>query len=90
MEGDSIQVLNALKSEEQVWSNFRHLVDDTKYAMRNVPGWKCCHVRRDANGAAHNLVKAAVINGLDYTWIVEVSDCICDVISKERGTLFFH
>jgi hypothetical protein len=90
LEGDSIQVINAMNSEEQLWSNFGHLVEDTKYAMRNVPGWKCNHVSRDANGAAHNLAKAAVKNGFDYTWMGDAPDCIRDVISKECQALSFH
>jgi hypothetical protein len=79
-----------MNSEGQVWSNFGHLAEDTKYVMKNLPGWKCSHVSHDANGAAHNFAKAAVINGLDYTWMGDVLDCIRNVILKEFQALSFH
>jgi hypothetical protein len=90
LEGDSLQVVNAINAGEPLWSHYGHLVEDTKTILRSMPNWKCCHVRREANGAAHNLAKAAVLYDFDYTWMGETPICIRDVILREFTALFFH
>ena len=83
-------MVKAKNSRDQNWSHYGHLVEDTKTILQALPNLKCYHVRREANGAAHSLAKAAVLYVFDYTWMGEIPNCIHDVILREFTAPSFH
>jgi hypothetical protein len=86
-EGDALQAVNAVNSEKQNWSRNGHLAADMKQLLLSFPQWKCCHLIRTANNAAHIMAKVASHQAIDYTWREVILDHICDVISMEQIVL---
>jgi ribonuclease HI len=85
LESDAKQVVNAIVSGEKNNSRFGHLVDDTKTILQAFSEWKCVHVNRTANAAAHNLAKTATCDIIDRTWNYCIPDCIRDVILMDNS-----
>ena len=52
LEGDSLQVVQALRSMSQNWSPYGQIVDDARSVLY-TRSWTVSHVRREANSAAH-------------------------------------
>ncbi len=68
LEGDSLQVINAINKSGLNWSKFGHIMTDTHEALRYLPSWKICdicHTKREANSATHVLAKAGIIYNSD-------------------------
>jgi ribonuclease HI len=59
MEGDAKLIVDAVNSNSSTWSRFGHIIDHTQQILDDFIRWKCNHVRCEANGVVHQLVKAA-------------------------------
>jgi hypothetical protein len=57
LEGDSMEVVKALRDDDVCWNCYGHLIHDAKIQLRRLVEWKVLHVRRTANMKAHNLAK---------------------------------
>jgi hypothetical protein len=57
LEGDMLQVVNAVTSRGPNWSRYEQIIDDIKGVLNCMQNWQIAHVRREGNFAAHGLAK---------------------------------
>jgi hypothetical protein len=57
LEGDSLQVVQAFKDQGRNFRTYGQVVDDAKSIRGRMWSWMSCHVKRDANMAAHGVAK---------------------------------
>jgi hypothetical protein len=86
LKGDSLQVVNALKTNGQNWSQYGQIVEDAKSILTGLRSWQI-HIKREANFAAHELTKAATKQVMDSVWMEEISLCVCDIVTLEQHAL---
>jgi hypothetical protein len=55
--------------------------------LSSLQSWEVMHVKREANMAAHNLVKEASKSQMDRTWIEDCPLCILDIVNLESLAL---
>jgi ribonuclease HI len=65
LEGDSLQVVQALRCMSQNWSPYGQIVEDARSVLYTRMSWIVSHVKREANPAAHYLAKYALFNVQD-------------------------
>lgn len=65
LEGDALEIVQALRKEGDAWGLYRQVLNDTKYLLQRFQEHCVNHVGREANGAAHNLAKLALSLGED-------------------------
>jgi len=68
IEGDALEILQALRKEESCWSLYRQLIMDTQSRFNNFRSWYVWHIRREANEAVHCLAKVDFHQYLDQAW----------------------
>jgi ribonuclease HI len=64
-EGDALQVVREVNSDRMCSNHYGHLVEDVKLGLRQLNSAKFTHVRRSANGAAHELALVARTHVID-------------------------
>merc|ERR1712100_259600 len=84
LEGDALQVVQALKKPGRNWCRYGHIIEETREILQSLQTWRTTHVRREFNGAAHQFAKEALLRTGEHILIGEVSPCISDIISIER------
>jgi ribonuclease HI len=87
IEGDSLEVINALSHSTDYWGRYRHLVDDAKLLLNRACQWKATHVKRTGNEVAHRLAKYALTCNEELIWHFECPSCIQDVIVSDLQLL---
>jgi hypothetical protein len=60
VEGDSMEIINALRSGDVYRGTYVALVEDAKMLLNSSCRWELQHVRRTGNEAAHFLAKYAL------------------------------
>ncbi|XP_059438559.1 uncharacterized protein LOC132171289 [Corylus avellana] len=45
LEGDSLEVVQALCEEESTWGRYGALITDAKFLLQNIQRWSVCHVK---------------------------------------------
>jgi hypothetical protein len=60
LEGDALQVVNAVRSAGQSWNRFGQIVEDIRGVINLLSSWQIGNVKQDGNFAALNLAKKAV------------------------------
>jgi hypothetical protein len=86
LEGDALQIMQALKNESSNWYIYDHLIEETRGVLQNMQKWKVHHVKRNLNGAAHQLAKVALSMRDAHVCLEETPHCIYDIIVVERCT----
>ena len=76
LEGDSKQVVEAIKAKGPTWCKYGQIVGDTLEVLKAFRSWEIGHVKQTANRAAHRLAKAAIKEIEAKIWIVEILDTI--------------
>jgi hypothetical protein len=61
LEGDALEVVQALQHQGSCWSRYGHLIDDSRIRLDSIQEWRVSHAQREANEVTHNLAKAAII-----------------------------
>jgi hypothetical protein len=56
-EGDSLNVVNAIKRRGSQWCRYGHVVKDIQRVLRGLRSWDIRHVKSDANLYAHDIAK---------------------------------
>ena len=69
LEGDSLQAIQALQGDQEVWCSASMFLFEAKLGLINFARWEVSHVRRDGNVVAHILAKNAL----------SISDCIITI-----------
>ena len=87
LEGDSLQVVQAIREAGINWSSYGHITGDTRWVLNSLRSWTVGHVKRAANSAAQHLAKEAVRDFIDKVWMEEVLMCIYDIVSLELTAL---
>jgi ribonuclease HI len=57
LEGDALQIVQALNREGPHWSSYGHLTEEARGMLSSLHSWKVVHVRRQYNEVAHVLAK---------------------------------
>jgi hypothetical protein len=57
LEGDSLEVVQALQGDGSCWSKFGTLINDAKTILNNLQEWQIYHTKCLANTATHLLAK---------------------------------
>jgi hypothetical protein len=86
LEGDALQVVQALKKDGTNWSKYGHLTEEAKGLLQCLQSWWVSRVCRHLNGAAHRLPKNAVLLGEEQALIGEIPSCIYEIIYLEHCT----
>jgi len=87
LEGDVLQIVNAVKSTGRNWSKYGQLVEDTREVLNGMIMWYICHVRKDENSATRSLAKEAVQQITDFVWMEKIPIYICDIVLLEQLAL---
>jgi hypothetical protein len=69
LDGDSLQIVNAIKATCNNLSSFGHIVDGIKLELRPLRSWRIEHVKRDANVTAHTIEKETILGVIDRIWV---------------------
>ena len=76
LEGDALEVVNVLRTEELWLGRYRHILQDVKHMLSQYREWKVNHVHRQGNGVAHGLEKLALNIQQETVWIDNFPLCI--------------
>jgi hypothetical protein len=85
LEGDSLEVVQALCREECTWGRYGALINDAKLLLQQINRWAVSHVRRTANEAAHNLAKLALSSSEERLWTDDFPLCVQDIVIAEAS-----
>jgi hypothetical protein len=84
LEGDALQVVQALKKEGVNRSKIGHLIEETRELLQTLHSWCILHVCRHLNEAAHRLAREALSIWEEFVLIEEIPPCIADIVYVER------
>jgi ribonuclease HI len=82
-EGDALQVVKEVNTEEQCSSYYGHQVEDVKHGLRSLNGARFCHVRRSTNAAAHKLALLAKTHVTDLIRWNFIPPSISGIVQRE-------
>jgi ribonuclease HI len=88
LEGDALEVVQALKQTGSCWSRYGQIIEDTRSQLNGISGWCVSHTRREANEAAHILAKAAISQSLDCIWRGSYPDFLHAIVLAEQGSVY--
>jgi ribonuclease HI len=83
LEGDSLEVVQAVKKEEESWTNFGPIVEEVKDMLKGCHSWKISHVKRTANEVAHKMAKMVVSLNVNQIWVSTIPPCIREIVLVE-------
>jgi hypothetical protein len=84
VEGDALEIMQALRAETTCCSSYCHLVEGTKLLLDMGDNWEARHVRRSENTAAHTLAQYALSCNTQQVWFMECPSCIQEIILVEQ------
>ena len=87
MEGDCLEVIQALKSFVDDWGRYGLIVNDTKQLLRRIWYWEVQHVPRVCNKVAHNLAKLALTCEEEMLWRENFPSCILEDVTADADFL---
>ncbi|XP_035546543.1 uncharacterized protein LOC118348606 [Juglans regia] len=76
IEGDSIQVINQLRSGKKGFNSASMFISEAKQLLGNFAKWEVSHVRRNGNSIAHLLAKDALSNHDHIVTLEDLPPCI--------------
>jgi hypothetical protein len=85
LEGDALEVVSALRKEEDSMGSIGQIINDMKILMNDGAQWKVQHVRREGNRAAHTLAKFGIQQMETQQWNTDFPVCMNDVIFQEQA-----
>ncbi|XP_059462058.1 uncharacterized protein LOC132191056 [Corylus avellana] len=80
LEGDALEIVQALRMEGSCWSRYEHLINDAKILIQKFQFWEVDHVKREANEVAHILAKKALACGTTQFCEEHILDCISHIV----------
>lgn len=84
LEGDSLNVIKALQREEGCWSKYGQIIKDMQALIRTLQCCEANHIRREANGVTHRLVRNALLFLEDKVKMMEVPSFIQSNVLSEQ------
>jgi hypothetical protein len=79
LEGDSLELVQALRREERSWTKYGPILEETKELLHGCHSWEICHVRRTTNEAVHMTAKIDVSLNVSQPWLTMTLPCISDI-----------
>ncbi|XP_042974848.1 uncharacterized protein LOC122306483 [Carya illinoinensis] len=76
IEGDALNVVQAVQSEEENWNAFGMVIRDVKSLLSKVREWSIQHTHREFNVIAHTLAKYALTCSDDCILLEDYPPCI--------------
>lgn len=87
LEGNSLQMVNALNAVGPNCSIYRQIVADVQAILHTFWSWQVCHTKRGENFAAHGLAKEGVKHCMDRIWVDCIPEGIRELVLSEAHTL---
>jgi hypothetical protein len=86
LEGDALEVVNVLRTEETWLGRYGHILQDAKHMLSQCREWQVNHVHRQGNAVAHGLAKLALNIQQEVVWTDNFPLCIWDLVNTEQGS----
>jgi hypothetical protein len=86
LEGDALEVVQALNSEDALSGRYGTIINDAKLLLQQVQNWKVGHVKRVANTAAHRLAKLAFSFSEERLWTEDFPLCVRETVLVKSFT----
>nr|XP_040258406.1 uncharacterized protein LOC120975768 [Aegilops tauschii subsp. strangulata] len=83
IEMDCKTIVCKLQNVQKDFSPLGPIVEEVRQLLASRESWKISWVRREANGAAHSLVKEAATNKICKVWLHVPPDFILPVVADE-------
>nr|XP_023904539.1 uncharacterized protein LOC112016250 [Quercus suber] len=83
LEGDSLILMKALKSNSHSLAQFGHIVNDIHYLASQFPMISFSHVRRHCNSVAHSIARRALSFSSLQVWMEDIPLEIADVLQVD-------
>ena len=80
LEGDALQVMQALRKDGKSWSRYWHIIEEAEGVLSSLQSWKVNHVKRNLNGTSHCLAKKVFYLTMIQGLIEKVPYWISDII----------
>ncbi|KAF5447347.1 hypothetical protein F2P56_032905 [Juglans regia] len=80
LEGDALQVIQAINSRSENWSSTGMIMEDVKGQLSTFESWSAIHIRREGNKAAHELAKNALVTSTSSLDVDCIPSCIINFI----------
>jgi len=87
LEGDSLQVVSAIKKQGFIWATHRQIIADIQDVLRFFQSWEVCHTKCAENSATHLLAKACFNHAQERVWIHCIPECISLFVPSEDSPL---
>ncbi|KAK5826375.1 hypothetical protein PVK06_021293 [Gossypium arboreum] len=84
VEGDSLTVIKKVKSSEDDRSEISPYIEDMKKMTKDFQVCTFMHVRRSANGVAHQLASEGLKLKLEFFWSNGVPDFAEELVEQDR------
>ncbi|GMJ00600.1 hypothetical protein like AT2G34320 [Hibiscus trionum] len=84
IEGDSLTVINKLKSKEVDFSEIGAITEDSRKLLRNLESYWLSFTRRGGNKVAHELAREQLNIAADQTWVEEAPERIEALAAEDR------
>ena len=79
IEGDSLEIINALLQDSSSFTLYGHLITDTNNTARHLNSFQFLHVKREDNMVAHSLAKRAPLE----VWMESVPPDLQNILSAD-------
>uniref|UniRef100_A0A2N9GCE4 RNase H type-1 domain-containing protein n=1 Tax=Fagus sylvatica TaxID=28930 RepID=A0A2N9GCE4_FAGSY len=83
IEGDSLEIINALLQNSPCFTLYGHLITDTSIIAQNLNSFQFMHVKRDGNTVAHSLAKRARHCEPFEVWMESVPPDLRNILSSD-------
>ena len=83
IEGDSLEIINALLQNSPCFTLYGHLITDTNIIAQNLNSFQFMHVKRDGNIVAHSLAKRAHHCEPFEVWMESVPPDLRNILSSD-------
>jgi ribonuclease HI len=83
LEGDSLQVVSAIKNRSLLWATHEQVIADIQDLLRFFQSWEVCHSKLAGNAAAHLLAQAGLHHAQERVWIICIAECLRHFVSSE-------
>ena len=83
LEGDSLQVVQAVKEKSLSWRKYGHIIDDIWLLLCTNRRWRIQDVKRTSNRAAHWLAQEGLRNVAEQQWLDHLLQCISPIALSE-------
>jgi ribonuclease HI len=87
IEGDSLEIINALLQDSSSFTLYGHLITDTNNTAQHLNSFQFMHVKRDGNMVAHSLAKRARLCEPLEVWMESVPPDLQNILSADFSSI---